>query len=116
MPEVQETGLTEIPCSSCGVKIKKAVPFCQTCGAHTKKAMSAAFGELSERDWFTALLLCVFLGVLGAHRFYVRKIKTGMLMLLTLGGLGIWALIDVITICTGKFKDTSGRVLAKKNG
>ncbi|MCH8981163.1 TM2 domain-containing protein [candidate division KSB1 bacterium] len=39
------------------------------------------------------------------HRFYVGKIGTGILQLITLGGLGIWALVDFIMIVTGNFKD-----------
>ncbi len=62
----------------------------------------------SNKSFVTTLLLCVLLGGLGVHRFYVGKIGTGILMLLTLGGLGIWALIDLIVIATQNFKDGQG--------
>jgi len=59
----------------------------------------------------TALLLCLFLGVLGIHRFYVGKTGTGIIWLCTGGLCGIGALIDFIAIITGGFKDTFGRPL-----
>ena len=62
----------------------------------------------SEKSFVAALLLCIILGGLGVHRFYVGKIWTGILMLLTLGGLGIWTLIDIIVIATQNFKDSDG--------
>lgn len=62
----------------------------------------------SEKDWIVTLLLSLFLGGLGVHRFYVGKIGTGILQLLTLGGCGIWTLIDIIMIATGNFKDKDG--------
>ena len=62
----------------------------------------------SEKSFVATLLLCVLVGGLGVHRFYVGKIGTGILMLLTLGGLGIWALIDLIVIATQNFKDSQG--------
>ncbi len=45
---------------------------------------------------------------MGVHRFYVGKIWTGILVLLTIGGLGIWTLIDIIVITTQNFKDSDG--------
>jgi hypothetical protein len=57
------------------------------------------------------LLLCFFLGALGVHRFYVGKIGTGILMIVTLGGLGIWVLIDFIMIICGRFTDAEGRYI-----
>jgi len=54
-------------------------------------------------------MLAVVLGMFGAHRFYVGKAGTGILQILTLGGLGIWYLVDVVTIASGGFRDADGR-------
>ncbi len=67
--------------------------------------------EKSEKGFVPAILLCFFLGALRIHRFYVGKIGTGILQLITLGGLGIWALVDFIMIVTGNFKDKQGMVI-----
>ena len=64
--------------------------------------------EKSEKEFVPTLILCVLLGGFGAHRFYVGKPLTAILMILTLGGVGIWALIDLIIIATGGFKDSKG--------
>ena len=63
---------------------------------------------MSEKSFVATLLLAILLGGLGVHRFYAGKIGTGIVMLLTLGGLGIWTLIDIIMIAVGNFKDSSG--------
>lgn len=68
---------------------------------------------MSENGILPAFLLCFFLGCFGAHRFYVGKIGTGILQLLTLGGLGIWALIDWIMIIIGAFTDKQGQKLTE---
>ena len=65
----------------------------------------------SDKSNTVALLLCFFIGFLGAHRFYVGKVGTGVLMLVTLGGLGLWALIDMIIIIMQKFTDSEGNTL-----
>ena len=65
--------------------------------------------EVSPRSRLVALLFCLLLGVFGVHRFYVGKIGTGILMLLTLGGVGIWMLIDLILIAAGSFRDKENR-------
>ena len=70
---------------------------------------------MSDKSIVIALLLCFFLGVIGAHRFYVGKIGTGILQLLTLGGLGIWSLIDFIFIAAGRFTDKAGSRLSWQN-
>jgi TM2 domain-containing membrane protein YozV len=64
---------------------------------------------VSPYSRLAALLLCFFLGVFGVHRFYVGKIGTGVAMIFTLGGLGIWVLIDFIMIVVGGFKDADGK-------
>jgi TM2 domain-containing membrane protein YozV len=64
---------------------------------------------ISPKSRLVALLLCFFLGCLGVHRFYAGKIGTGVVQLLTLGGFGIWALIDLILILMGAFTDETGR-------
>jgi TM2 domain-containing membrane protein YozV len=66
----------------------------------------------SPKSRLAAALLAFFFGALGIHRFYVGKIGTGILMILTLGGLGIWSLIDFIVILVGSFKDKEDRVLS----
>lgn len=69
--------------------------------------MTATTAPVSQSDKriLPAALLCFFLGVFGAHRFYVGKMGTGFLELLTLGGCGIWWMIDFILIVTGAFRD-----------
>ncbi len=64
---------------------------------------------ISDKSRLVALLLCFFLGPFGVHRFYTGKIGTGILWLLTLGLCGIGALIDLIMIACGTFKDKYGR-------
>lgn len=58
----------------------------------------------SEKDWLVTLLLCIFFGGIGVHRFYAGKIGTGILQLITLGGCGIWTLVVII----GNFTDKDG--------
>ena len=60
-------------------------------------------------------LLCFFLGFLGIHRFYTGYIGLGVLQLITLGGCGIWALIDLICIGLNKYKDAQGQELDEYN-
>ncbi|MDO4887992.1 MAG: TM2 domain-containing protein [Actinomycetaceae bacterium] len=55
-----------------------------------------------------ALLLCIFLGQFGGHRFYVGKIGTGIVWLLTFGFLGFAVIFDIIMICVGSFSDSDG--------
>jgi len=97
-------------CFSCRDVIDATAVVCPRCG--TPQPTATLVG-VSERRILPALLLCFFLGVFGAHRFYVGKIGTGILELLTLGGFGIWWLVDMILILTGTFRDGDGQKITE---
>ena len=63
---------------------------------------------MSEKSKSTSFLGCFFLGMFGVHRFYIGRWKTALLMLLTLGGLGIWTMIDLMLIIGDKLTDANG--------
>lgn len=67
-----------------------------------------------QRDWLTTVLLSFFLGSLGIDRFYLGYTGLGVAKLLTLGGCGVWALIDLIMIIMNNVPDAQGRPLLKK--
>ncbi len=64
-----------------------------------------------EDRWLISLVLCVVLGGLGIHRFYTGNTTTGIIMLLTFGGCGIWTLIDLIMIACNTYVDGNGQHL-----
>ncbi|NLG45641.1 MAG: NINE protein [Gordonia sp.] len=68
-------------------------------------------GVFSDKEWMTALLLSVFLGSLGIDRFYLGYTGLGVAKLVTLGGCGIWALIDLVLIAMRNVPDSDGRAL-----
>ena len=96
-------------CSTCGERMAASAAACPKCGAPNALAQA----KMSEKGFVPALLLCFFLGCFGIHRFYVGKVGTGILQLITFGGLGIWALIDFILIIVGSFKDANGLPLRR---
>ncbi|MCR9216176.1 MAG: TM2 domain-containing protein [Phycisphaerales bacterium] len=70
-------------------------------------------GQGNQRSFLVALLLSIFLGSLGVDRFYLGSIGLGILKLITAGGCGIWYIIDIILIATGKVRDANGQPLAQ---
>jgi hypothetical protein len=68
---------------------------------------------ISRKSRTATLLLGLFTGFVGGHRFFVGKTGTGILMALTLGGLGLWWLADLIVIGTGEFTDITGRRIVR---
>lgn len=74
----------------------------------SKVVASAAAPSSGGKSQVLALILCLLVGGLGIHRFYLGYIWQGVVQLLTLGGCGIWALIDLIRIITGDLKPKDG--------
>lgn len=70
-------------------------------------------GVFSDKEWMTTLLLAVFVGSLGADQFYLGNTGLGVAKLLTLGGCGIWALVDIIRVATNSVTDAQGLPLRR---
>jgi TM2 domain-containing membrane protein YozV len=68
----------------------------------------------SEKDWLITLILSIVVGGFGIDRFYTGSVLLGVLKLVTLGGLGVWWLIDLIMLVTGNYKDGDGNRIAAK--
>ena len=126
-------------CKFCGQVIDADCVICPKCGkqveeikysrpdniiinnnnnASSSASASAMFGNasnVSPKSGLVTLLLCLFLGMIGLQRCYVRKIGTGILMILLLmtGISAIWAIIDLILIILGKFKDKQGLLITR---
>ncbi len=101
------TGSEMLFCRACGKEIHQSATACPGCGA----VQSSGGISATDKRILPAMLLCLFFGVFGVHRFYVGKIGTGLLQLVTLGGLGIWTLIDFILIISGVSTDKEGNKL-----
>jgi len=103
--DAQPTGNTKF-CPKCGGNMSVNAEACPACGAPQPGTTPSA--EVSPKGFVPALVLCILLGGLGVHRFYLGKPISGIFMILTLGGFGIWALIDLIRIAVGSFNDGDG--------
>jgi len=117
-----------VACMNCGASPKSQRNYCYNCGSSTNSMAVActscgvALGTYNpqtivngeQKEWLTTLLLCLFLGGFGVHRFYTGHTGIGLIQLFTLGGCGIWSLIDLIMIVTGSYRDANGSTLLKK--
>lgn len=64
---------------------------------------------VNDKNFVLVATLCFLLGVFGVHRFYCGKIISGVLMVFTIGRLGIWALVAFVIVCFGEFTDSQRR-------
>ena len=97
-------------CSKSGKEIRDDAVTCIHCGC---KVEGRDLNPDDKKSWVVSLLLCLFLGGIGAHRFYTGYIGIGVAQLLTLGGCGIWAFIDLICILCNSYKAADGSYLQK---
>ena len=107
-------------CPHCGIQTIKGVQYCQSCGKTTQPTDRECIYCKSKltgsgKDWLTTLLLHIFLGYFGVHRFYTGNIGIGIGQLLTAGGCGVWWIIDLIMIISDNYKDGDGQPLEKSN-
>lgn len=102
-------------CRYCGTQLHDRAVICPSCGCPTSNNAAQQttwnYSGLPCKSKVTALLLCWFLGCYGAHRFYLGHTGTAIVQLLTLGGCGIWAIVDFFIIVTNGMTDKYGRPL-----
>lgn len=116
-------------CKNCGEELSIGTKFCPNCGANVNSKatqqetyqpvinvvnqntnINKNWGYAHKKKW-VAFFLCLFLGYLGIHRFYVGKIGTGIIWLFTVGFFGIGWILDLIFILFGGFRDKAGQHL-----
>ncbi len=103
-------------CPKCGEPVQENAKFCPNCGKNLEENRSQIFPEYQQPAnandrWLITLMLCFFLGYLGIHRFYTGNTKSGIVMLLTAGGCGIWTIVDFIMILCNSYTDGNGCTL-----
>ena len=100
-------------CVRCGNGMETGDRYCHGCGWEADRPLPSPAEPTilnpSEHSRLTAFLLCIVLGWVGAHRFYVGKIGTGILWLCTFGIFAVGTIYDAVLIGTGEFRDSDGR-------
>lgn len=103
-------------CTQCGARMRIGDRFCDNCRWDSESDTPGQpppsprnLGPASNYNRLTILLLCLFLGPFGVHRFYVGRVGSGLLWLFTFGLLGVGVIYDLVLIATGEFRDEQGR-------
>ena len=114
---------SETICPDCGRSPTSGMRFCQGCGAETRPRqnrcikcgvlLSGPQGAKGQRSWLITLLLCIFTGFFGGHRFYTGHIVSGVVQAMTYGGFLVWWLYDLGQIIADEFQDAEGRFLER---
>ena len=117
-------------CQNCGSEVAEKASFCPNCGSrlgqfsqpmqqpvvvnvvntntNTNNNINSSAGYYPAKSKWTAFFLCLFLGYLGAHRFYVGKSFTAFVWLFTFGLGGVGWIVDLLLILFGAFRDKAG--------
>ena len=101
-------------CIECGEAINAKAEICPKCGVRQPGMVAIKSPEEKEMQskWITTLVLCWFLGIFGVHRFYTGSVGLGILQLVTMGGCGIWVIIDIVKLFMGTYSDGEGNVIS----
>lgn len=121
-PPAEDAEPEVLYCPQCGEKMDADQRYCTSCGWDAEAPEEPPplpqrgpvesprdLGPASDKNRLTALLLCVLLGWLGAHRFYIDKVGTGLLFLISFGFLGVGVIYDAVMLATGELKDGEGK-------
>lgn len=104
-------------CQNCGAKISDKAVVCLSCGVAVKNISVAKASSIND-EWLVAMLLAMFLGIFGAHNFYLKRNSVAIAQLVL--GLcscfaisGIWALVDWVMILSGNYRKADGTLLTQ---
>lgn len=111
-------------CSRCSKEMLDGETKCKHCGFTLEELstedkiktikIQSVLATRPRKNWLTTLLLCIFFGLLGVHRFYTGNKRIAIAQLLTTGGLGVWVLVDLVLIITDSYRDGAGNSLIHK--